>query len=34
MKEPRGVRGSFTVRDHGGTGQLGPRTERNSRGWG
>jgi hypothetical protein len=27
MKEPRNVRGSFTVRDHGGTGQLGPRTE-------
>jgi len=26
MKEPRGVRGSPTVRDHGGTGQLGPRT--------
>jgi hypothetical protein len=27
MKEPRNVRTSFTVRDHGGTGQLGPRTE-------
>jgi len=34
MKEPRGVRGSPTVRDHGGTGHLGPRTEfvRNSQG--
>jgi hypothetical protein len=27
MKEPRSVRGSSTVRDHGGTKHLGPRTE-------
>jgi hypothetical protein len=27
MEEPRGVRGSPTVRDHGGTRHLGPRTE-------
>jgi len=26
MKEPRGVRGSPTVRDHEGAGHLGPRT--------
>jgi hypothetical protein len=27
MKEPRGVRGSFTVRNHGGTRQSGLRTK-------
>jgi hypothetical protein len=30
MKEPHGLRGSFTVRNHGGTRQSGPRTKPSS----